>query len=81
MSVVQPSRSRDLVELILGYGTIVGVIWTPEPLQRILSPIVLVLTLMVVLARHGKAARNSDWDGVALLHRCGFCRRPSLLRR
>jgi membrane protease YdiL (CAAX protease family) len=51
MSVVQPSRSRDLVELILGYGTIVGVIWTPEPLQRILSPIVLVLTLVVVLVR------------------------------
>jgi hypothetical protein len=51
MSVVQPSRSRDLIELILGYGTIVGVIWTPEPLQRILSPIALVLTLVVVLAR------------------------------
>ncbi len=51
MSVVQPSRSRDLIELILGYGTIVGVIWTPEPLQKILSPIALVLTLVVVLAR------------------------------
>ncbi len=51
MSVVQPSRSRDLIELILGYGTIIGVIWTPEPLQRILSPIALVLTLTVVLAR------------------------------
>jgi membrane protease YdiL (CAAX protease family) len=47
----QPSRSRDLIELILGYGTIVGIIWTPEPLQRILSPIALVLTLVVVLAR------------------------------
>jgi hypothetical protein len=51
MSFVQPSRSRDLIELILGYGTIVGVIWTPEHLQRILSPIALVLTLVVVLAR------------------------------
>ena len=51
MSVVQPSRSRDLIELILGYGAIVGVIWTPEPLQRILSPVALVLTLVVVLAR------------------------------
>jgi hypothetical protein len=51
MCVVQPSRSRDLIELILGYGTVVGVIWTPEPLQRILSPIALVLTLVVVLAR------------------------------
>jgi hypothetical protein len=51
MSSVQPSRARDLIELILGYGVIVGVIWTPEHLQRILSPFVLVLTLLVVLAR------------------------------
>lgn len=47
----QPSRTRDLVELVLGYGAIVGVIWTPEHLQRFLSPVVLVLTLWVVLAR------------------------------
>jgi len=46
-----PSRTRDLTELILGYGLIVGVIWTPENLQRFLSPVVLVLTLGVVLAR------------------------------
>src|SRR5579863_5973563 len=46
-----PSRSRDLVALIAGYGLVVGVIWTPEHLQRMLSPIVLVLTLAVVLAR------------------------------
>jgi membrane protease YdiL (CAAX protease family) len=51
MSFTQSSRSRDLIELILGYGVIVGVIWTPEPLQRILSPIALILTLVVVLAR------------------------------
>jgi len=46
-----PGRSRDLIELIVGYGAIVGVIWTPERLQRILSPIVLVFTLAIVLAR------------------------------
>jgi hypothetical protein len=51
MSKVQPRRARDLIELILGYGLIVGVIWTPEHLQRLLSPIALVLTLSVVLAR------------------------------
>jgi hypothetical protein len=51
MSLVRPSRTRDLIELILGYGAVVGVIWTPEPLQRMLSPMVLVLTLVVVLAR------------------------------
>jgi hypothetical protein len=51
MPTAHPSRARDLAELILGYGTVVGVIWTPEHWQRILSPIVLVVTLGVVLAR------------------------------
>ena len=51
MSKLQPSRARDGIELILGYGLIVGIIWTPEHLQRLLSPIALVLTLSVVLAR------------------------------
>jgi len=51
MSKLQPSRARDLIELILGYGLIVGIIWTHEHLQRLLSPIALVLTLSVVLAR------------------------------
>jgi hypothetical protein len=46
-----PSRRRDLLELILGYGFIIGIIWSPEHLQAILSPIALVLTLSVVLAR------------------------------
>jgi CAAX prenyl protease-like protein len=51
MSRAGPSRTRDLVELILGYGMIVGIIWTPEHLQRILSPIALLLTLLVVIVR------------------------------
>jgi hypothetical protein len=51
MSRAPASRTRDLIELILGYGLIVAIIWTPEPVQRILSPIALVLTLAVVLAR------------------------------
>jgi hypothetical protein len=46
-----PSRTRDLAELVIGYGAVVGVIWTPEHLQRIFSPMVLVLTLLVVLSR------------------------------
>ena len=46
-----PSRTRDLTELILGYGLVVGIIWTPEHLQRFLSPIALLFTLSVVLAR------------------------------
>jgi membrane protease YdiL (CAAX protease family) len=51
MSSVNPSRSRDFVELILGYGVVVGVIWMPDHWQHIFSPIALVLTLSVVLAR------------------------------
>jgi hypothetical protein len=51
MSRVPPSRARDLAELILGYGVIIGVIWMPEPWQRIGSPIALVVTLWVVLER------------------------------
>jgi len=53
-------RTRDLIELILGYGFIVGIIWTPENLQRILSPLALVLTLAVVLAQR----KNRDELGV-----------------
>ena len=52
MSNVAPSRTRDLLELILGYGAIVGVIWLPEHLQRLASPFVLALTLLIVLAGH-----------------------------
>ncbi|MGA7399901.1 MAG: CPBP family intramembrane glutamic endopeptidase [Candidatus Sulfotelmatobacter sp.] len=51
MARAHSGRTRDLVELILGYGLIVGIIWTPENLQRFLSPLALVLTLAVVLAR------------------------------
>jgi Type II CAAX prenyl endopeptidase Rce1-like len=55
MAIVHPSRTRDLVELIFGYGMIVGIIWTPERLQRVLSPVALLLTLLVVLAhRHNR---------------------------
>jgi len=55
MSSLDPSRTRDLVELIFGYSMIVGIIWTPERLQRVLSPVALVLTLLVVLAhRHNR---------------------------
>ena len=51
MSRFTPTPVRDLIELFLGYSLIVGIIWSPENLQRVLSPIALVLTLAVVLAR------------------------------
>jgi hypothetical protein len=56
------SRARDLAELIFGYGVIVGVIWTPERLQRAFPPIVLVLTLLIVLAGRTRAEGHDDQD-------------------
>jgi hypothetical protein len=51
MARAYPGRARDLIELILGYALIVGIIWMPDHLQRILAPVVLVLTLLVVVVR------------------------------
>jgi len=51
MSRPQPELARDLLELILGYGLIVGILWMPDPQQRILSPIALVVTFLVVIVR------------------------------
>ena len=61
MSRLQPRPARDLAELILGYGLIVGILWTPEPLQRFLAPIALVATfLVVVLPRRSNDRRSND---------------------
>lgn len=49
--MANPSHRRDLIELIFGYGFIIGIIWTPQNVQAILSPIALVATLFIVLAR------------------------------
>lgn len=49
--MANPSRRRDLVELIFGYGFIVGIIWSPQRAQAILSPVALAATLFIVLAR------------------------------
>ena len=46
-----PRSARDLVELILGYGLILFVLWMPEFPQRILSPVALLVTLAIMLAR------------------------------
>jgi hypothetical protein len=64
-SNVRPSRARDLIELTLGYGMIVGIIWTPEHLQRFLSPIALVVTTAVVLAgRQSRDELGLGWRGL-----------------
>jgi len=46
----KPGSARDLVELILGYGLIVSILWMNEFAQRILSPVALIVTLAIVLA-------------------------------
>jgi hypothetical protein len=51
MSHPESGSTRDLIELIFGYALIVSIIWMPEFPQRILSPIALVVTLAIVLAR------------------------------
>jgi len=47
----EPGSARDLIELILGYGLIVFILWMPEFPQRILSPVALFVTLAIVHAR------------------------------
>jgi hypothetical protein len=51
MSRSESGFVRDLVELILGYGLILFVLWMPAFPQRILSPVALLVTLAIVLAR------------------------------
>jgi hypothetical protein len=51
MSRPEPGSARDLLELILGYSLILLILWIPESPQRILSPVALIVTLAIVLAR------------------------------
>ncbi|HLW85247.1 MAG TPA: CPBP family intramembrane glutamic endopeptidase [Candidatus Sulfotelmatobacter sp.] len=64
MSSPHPGQARDLAELILGYGLIVAIIWMPDRLQRLLSPIALVATFLVVVLprwnRRPSAANRQD---------------------
>jgi len=48
---VSRAQIRDSVEIALGYGLTLFVLWMPEVPQRILSPVALMFTLTVVLAR------------------------------
>jgi hypothetical protein len=51
MTRPQHGFTRDLTELVFGYGLILFVLWMPEFPQRILSPVALLVTLAMVLAR------------------------------
>jgi hypothetical protein len=61
-----PGSTRDLIELIFGYGLILFVLWMPEFPQRILSPAALVVTLGIVLARRPSLEDlGIGWSGLA----------------
>src|SRR6202162_2695544 len=47
----EPGSTRDLIALILGYGLIVSILRIPAYPQRIHSPVALIVTLAIVLAR------------------------------
>ena len=51
MPLPQRGSTRDLIELIVGFGLILFVLWMPEFPQRILSPLALLVTLTIVLVR------------------------------
>jgi hypothetical protein len=64
--MARPAGSaRDLIEVILGYGLILFAIWTPEFPQHVLSPIALLVTLAVVLARRPRLDElGLGWRGL-----------------
>jgi membrane protease YdiL (CAAX protease family) len=51
MARPEPGSTRDLLEVVLGYGLILFVLWMPEFPQRVLTPVALLATLTIVLAR------------------------------
>jgi hypothetical protein len=61
----EPGSARDLMELVLGYGLILFVLWMPEFPQRILSPVAFFVTLAIVLARRpSRNALGLGWRGL-----------------
>lgn len=56
------SRRRDLAELLIGYGLILAVVWTPNPVQRILYWI----TLVFIAATAWLARRHHETHGLGL---------------
>jgi Type II CAAX prenyl endopeptidase Rce1-like len=58
MSRPSSETTRDVAEVVFGFGFILLILWVPEPMQRLLSPIALVGTLAVVLL--GRSTRETD---------------------
>src|ERR1700739_1964312 len=49
--VTNSSRDRDLFEIVLAYGLIIAVIWTSNPLQRLLYWTTFATILVITLSR------------------------------
>jgi hypothetical protein len=61
----EPGSTRDLLEVIFGFGVILFVLWMPEFPQRILSPVAALVTLAIVLARRpGVNELGLGWRGL-----------------
>ena len=56
-------RRRDLVEVLLGYGAILAVIWTPNPAQRIVYWVACALIITIL------ALRRPNLDSLGLVGR------------
>jgi hypothetical protein len=66
MSRAARGSARDLIELMVGFGLIMFVLWMPEFPQHILSPVALVVTLGIVLARRPSLEDlGMSWSGLA----------------
>lgn len=59
-------RARDLFELLLGYGLILVVIWTPNPYQRVLYWATFILIILITLFR-GEDRATLGLGGTGLL--------------
>jgi len=65
MSRPEPGSTRDLLELSLGYGLILFVLWMPEFPQRVLTPVALLVTLAIVLSgRPSLEDLGMSWRGL-----------------
>jgi membrane protease YdiL (CAAX protease family) len=59
------SVRHDLIEIVVGYGLILLAVWLPTRPQQILSPVVLVVTFAIVVARcPSREALGFGWRGL-----------------
>jgi hypothetical protein len=69
---------RDVFELVLGYGLILSVIWTPNPAQRILYWVALTAVIVITLLRR-ESPKSLGLTADGFLH--SHCSSPPLPSR